>query len=403
MTIETTSAPNELAHRNPDFPVVTGGDLPGLGVLRQWADANDQATRLVAQWVWTDLVPLHHWPNPAGMTLKTWPNPRMSPERETDQEYRRRAEIATASAAGTVLRGMALGLHPNIALEQMHSIHGKIGMMTKLKYSLALDRGVKVWDVKLSETEVICAGIHPATGETIEIGITMAQAIKAKWNENEAYQKTPIDMLWSRAMSRVLDRVAGHVLFGLASIDAVEPDDTVEVTASPVAAPVTAAGIRARSAAVADLPPMDAPMPAPAAPEAPKQEELPAKDVTPAVELIELGQNRRLHALLRGIGIGGEANRDAALAVISTLVEHPVESTKFLTKDETSPLLDKLQELAGRPEEERRAAVQFMTAPPASDTADQLPIAAERHRERETSDREPDDLANTFDPTTDGR
>lgn len=385
MTIETTSSNNQLAQ----FPVVTAGDLPGLAVLQQWADANDVATRLVAPWVWTDLVPLHHWPNPAGMTLKTWPNPRMSPERETDQEYRRRAEIATASAAGTVLRGMALGLPPNIALEQMHSIHGKIGMMTKLKYSLALSRGVKAWDVKLSEEEVICAGILPATGETIEIGITMDQARKAKWTENEAYQKTPIDMLWARAMSRILDRIAGDVLFGLASVEDLRdlPDDrsqaVTSVTASDIrdrathAATVHALG---RSAAATETcnsaitttvsePPAGQSPNEPAEPQNdPPANEEPAE----TGEAITLAQSRRLYALLRKLDLGSPDDRAAALAVLSFIAERPVESPKHLTVLEATTVNARLDELTRREESKWRAEIRFMAAGGIPEGAEQI-------------------------------
>lgn len=378
MTIETTTAHSQLAQQTPALPVVTAGDMPGLAVLQQWADANDNATRLVAQWIFTDLVPLHHWPNPVGMTLKTWPNPRLSPNGESEDDYRRRCQIATASASGTVLRGIALGLSPNIALEQMHSIHGKIGMMTKLKYALAIKHKVKVWDVELSEESVTCAGIHPLTGETVEITITMAQAVKAKWLENAAYEKTPIDMLWARAMSRVLDRVAGHVLFGLASIEDVdpEPDEQGEATVTNVTAQDIKARV-ARPAAPAIEPQQAAgptrPETAPAAPapDPPTAAAVPPADLGSAEELIDLSQNRRLHALLRKLDLGQEADRAVALKVISYLVERPIESTKLITKAEAGPLLDSLDALSKRPEEKWRAEIRFMVTP---DSAGQLPM-----------------------------
>jgi len=374
VTIETISTTGQLAH----IPVVTGGDLPGLAVLQQWADANDQATRLVSQWIWTDLVPLHHWPQPAGVSRKEFPNPRLKHPRESDEDYRRRAEIATASAAGTVLRGIGFGLSPNIALEQMHSIHGTIGMKTKLKHALAISRGRKAWDVLLSEEEVRCAGILPATGEVIEIGVTMAQARKAKWTENAAYEKTPIDMLWARAMSRVLDRVAGDILFGLASIEDIdpEPDEPGQATVTNV----TASDIKARvapAAAVIEPVPTTQPTAEPdAQPDAetasvvePTQE--PPTDLGSAEELIDLAQNRRLHALLRKLDLGSEADKAAALAAISYIVKRPIDSTKFITTAEAGPLLDRLDELSKKPEAKWRAEIRFMVTP---DANGQLPM-----------------------------
>lgn len=363
MTIETISTPGEL-----ELPAMTGDELPGLGALQRWADANDTATRLVAQWIFTDLVPLHHWPNPVGMTLKTWPNPRLSPNGESGEDYQHRCRIATASAAGTVLRGMALGLSPNIALEQMHSIHGRIGMMTKMKYALALSRGKKAWDVKLSEDEVICAGILEATGETIEISITMAQARKAGWVDgNAAYGKTPIDMLWARAMSRVLDRIAGDVLFGLASIEDLRdlPDDEARVITR-----VTASDIKDRTAAAA-LPQVQQLVPEDeASPGATIQQEVPqtgppADEPGPdeeTGEAVTLAQRRRIGTVLRKVDLGSADDAQAALQVISWIVQRTVPETRDLTTSEADRVIRYLEELAGKDEPDWREQLRMIVA-----------------------------------------
>lgn len=363
MSIETINGSIDLARQTPALPEVTGGDLPGLAVLQQWADANDQAARLVAQWVWTDLVPLHHWPNPAGMTLKTWPNPRLSPNGESDQEYRRRAEIATASAAGTVLRGISLGLSPNIALEQMFSIHGKIGMMTKLKYALAIKHGVKVWDVELTPQSVTCAGIHPLTGDTVEITITLDQAVKAEWvQDNKAYVKTPIDMLWARAMSRVLDRVAGHVLFGLASIEDIEPEEREPVRPGST---VTAADIQARTTTPKRPATVETPTAQAEAPEGTPDDVAPVAppaDVSGAVELISPAQIKKVQATFTGMGV---KNIDLRRDVVAHLAGHPVDSLKDVTRAEATHMIDRLEQ-ASQAENPQGVLAEWLA------TADQL-------------------------------
>lgn len=348
MTVDTVHRGAEVA-----LPTVTGGDLPGLAILQQWATANDQASRLVSQWVFTDLVPVHHWPTPPGVTLKDFPNPRRQHPRETPDDYRRRCEIAVASASGTVLRGISIGLPPNIALEQMFSVHGTIGMKTKAKLALAKSRGRKAWDVLLTEQEVRCAGIDPVTGETVEIGITWEQAEKAGWTSNAAYGKTPIDMLWSRAMSRVLDRIAGDVLFGLASVEDIDPVPAadVEVTATvttpaPAERPSAAAALAAVRPAVVDepvaaavqdtdqaaghdMPPEVTP---PAAPEAP------AEVIDPASPCTEW-QRRAIGRAFAGLDVSGTGQERKRATVVAHVVEHPVGALAELTYGEAEHLL----------------------------------------------------------------
>lgn len=345
------------------LPTVTGGDLPGLAILEQWSNANDHATRLVAQWIFTDHVPVHHWPLPKGLTLASFPNPRMYGPDETDEQYQRRCQIAAASAAGTVLRGIPLGLPPNIALEQMGSIRGTITMKTRLKHALARNHGIKTWSVSESDEEVVVAGVDRITGDTVEIGITMAQAKTAGWTSNAAYAKTPRDMLWARAMSRLLDRIAGDILFGLASFEDVvdAPDDrpapTVTATvARPKAEPgAGSAALRqlvadttvAREAAVevtkaaepGAFPPV-AEEPAPV----PPVEETPPAPPADAAGNVTRPQLSQISMLLGGRhGLGGPGSVAKRGRILSALVGRPLKTTQELTADEAGQVIGYLE------------------------------------------------------------
>lgn len=315
------------------LPTVTGWELPGLRVLEEWASANEHAARLVGSWIFTDLVPVHHWPLPAGESLRTMPNPRLKHPRETDVDYAHRVAVVTASAAGTVLRGIPLGLPPHVALEQMHVIRGTVGMKVKLKYALALSRGIKAWDVESSDESVTVAGIHPTTGKTITITRTIAQARQAGWTTNEAYAKTPEDMLWARAMSRLLDRIAGHILFGLPSVEEIDATpDTYDTDQATQPAPATATSIIATvtGTAAADLGPLI---------NGPTIETVSIDP--PADGPITPKTRAAISARFEAAGINARALARRA-AIVEALAGRPVARTADLTEGEGQSIVDNL-------------------------------------------------------------
>jgi hypothetical protein len=370
VTIETLNHQGELLPRG----------LPGLDVINDWLKAGAAVDQLVRPLIESDFIPKSFKPETA----------RNADEEEKATAYRK----AVANATAAVLYGMSLGLDPLVSLQQIYVVYGRPGMYTKMKVALAQAAGHRIWDEVYSAERAVVCGQRKDTDDVVRIEITMEMAKTAGWTSNATYQKTPADMLWNRAAARVVDRIAADLLHGIQSIEEIEPDVREPVRPS---VPVTVAEIQGR--AQSTLGPTFSADP-PTSPEVPKEAPVPVKDdVSDTVELINLSQSRKLYATLRDLGAGDKA---AGLAVVSTLAGRPVESTKTLTKAEAGPLLDKLEELAKRPEAERRAAIEFMVNPPAPE-ADQLPIAPERHREREASDREPDDLGNTFDPAVDGR
>lgn len=214
------------------LPAVTGGDMRGaLDLMRDHVQTLDLVERFVSSIVDTPFIPDSHWPLPVGVRASEMPNrnPRLRHGSETEENWRIRRSIAIASGTGSVLTGLPLGLDPLTALSQVFIVKGRPGLYTKLKLAKAQAHGHKVWDEEYTDEAVTVAGRRRGEDDVVRIRITIEQARKAKWTDNEAYEKTPADMLWSRATSRVLDRIAGDVLFGLPSIedleDAPEPAD----------------------------------------------------------------------------------------------------------------------------------------------------------------------------------
>lgn len=329
MTVQTvhTPAPTDLDLAGP-----VAGALATLEAVRAWSQALAVIGETVAPLVWTDIVPLHHWPLPKGYTLKTWANPRLKHPDESDEEFRRRAEAAAASASAVCMRSAELGVPMLVGLAQMWNIRGKLGMDTKLRYSLALARGVKVWDVDLDPEAVTVAGIHPATGEEVRLTVTMAQAKHAGWTENDNYRRNPVDMLWSRAMGRLLDRVAGHILSGIASLDSLLDERTIAGEVVEAAPPASSTRVTVEQlAAAAD----DA--------QAPAEPELPLDE--PPAAPIDRSTWTAVNAEWTRLGVKGPGSVDRRLTGIRNIIDRDVAGGSELTAVEGDLVLDVLRGL----------------------------------------------------------
>jgi hypothetical protein len=181
-----------------------------LNRLGQWVEAARHAHQLVAPLVGTAFVPDSY-------------KPKIDPRATAEQkETARQTAIANATAA--VLQGITLGLDPMTSLQQIYIVNGRPGMYAKMMVALVQGHGHEVWDEDVTDTRAVVAGRRKGTDNIVRITVTMDQARKAGWTRNEAYTKTPQDMLWARAASRVCDRIASDVLKGVASVETVQDE-----------------------------------------------------------------------------------------------------------------------------------------------------------------------------------
>jgi hypothetical protein len=181
-----------------------------LDRLGRWVEAARHAHQLVAPLVGTAFVPDSYKPKI---------DPRATPEQKAEA---RATAIANATAA--VLQGITLGLDPMTALQQIYVVHGRPGMYAKIKVALVQSKGHEVWTEDLSDSRAVVAGRRKGTEAIERITVTMEQARKGGWTRNEAYSKTPQDMLWARAASRVCDRIASDALMGIASVEEIQDE-----------------------------------------------------------------------------------------------------------------------------------------------------------------------------------
>jgi hypothetical protein len=376
--LATIPAPNgALASVQPMSVSVTHA---GLDALHRWVQSADEAAQLVARIIDTPFVPESY-------------RPQVDPRATLEQRQAAR-DVAIGTGTAAVLLGISIGLDPLTSLQQIYVVHGRPGMYTKIKVALVQAAGHEVWTEEQSGTRVVVAGRRKGSDVIERVTITMDMARAAGWTRNAAYGKTPADMLWARAAGRVCDRIASDVLNGIASVEEIQ-DDQAEATpqrtvrrgpravapAAPSERPalpgeptVTALG----RAGVADEHGNSATMttvvePSRSGPPLPGEEPAPAE----TGEQINDAQQRKMQAQFRDLGLGGRSDEDRArrLRVASVLVERDVDTSADLTKAEATALIDRLEALLGQPEEQRRAAIEFMTAEPGEPPADEtLPL-----------------------------
>lgn len=291
------------------------GSNDALARLGQWVEAASNAHRLVVPLIDTYFIPDVY-------------RPKVDPRATAEQKAEARA-VAIGNATAAVLQGITLGLDPMTALQQIYVVHGRPGMYARIKVALVLSRGHDIWAEDLSDTRAVVAGRRKGGDHIERVVVTMDMARKAGWTKNEAYTKTPQDMLWARAAGRVCDRIAPDALMGIASVEEIQ--DEVATTSGngtrtvtprrrpePAALPATAEP---------PLEPEAAPAPAAAEPE-------------PAPRAINASQTRTLHALLKGNEMGDKAT---GLAYIADVIGRDVASTKDLTRDEAERVIEDLR------------------------------------------------------------
>jgi hypothetical protein len=355
MTDLDTIAPRDLMAIPP--AQVTGGHMAGLEVLREWLAAAGSARDLVRPLVDTPFLPASLWPLPAGVAPKDFPNPRLKHPRESVEEWQGRREVAGASGTAAVLTGMTLGLDPLVALSQVFVVKGRPGLYAKIKVALAQRAGHDIWDEELTPERVTVCGRRKGWPQDriVRITITIEDAERAQWTRNDTYAKTPTDMLWSRAVGRVLDRVAADTLNGIPSIETLddEPEPLGQVTAEVVDVPArtSAAAIlaRAEQAAPAPVPEPDGgftyqhstgatvtvPPPAPAAPPEPEVQRYVLPVSKPQLDLIKGAFEKHGYGALRSPAV-----REQRMRVLSKLLDRPITDPRQLTGDEARLVID---------------------------------------------------------------
>lgn len=205
----------DLARMDSTAVAVLGDANEALDRLGRWVQAARDAHALVSPLVDTAFVPEAY-------------RPKVDPRASAEAKAAARA-TAVANATAAVLQGITLGLDPLTSLQQIYVVHNRPGMYAKLKVALVQSRGHDIWVEDISDTRCVMAGRRKGSDQIERVTVTMDQARKAGWTSNQAYAKTPQDMLYARAAGRLCDHIAADVLMGIASVEEIQ--DTIQANA----------------------------------------------------------------------------------------------------------------------------------------------------------------------------
>jgi hypothetical protein len=115
-----------------------------------------------------------------------------------------------------------LGENPMLIFQEMAPIKGR--PTTSARFAIAranksgLLRGTISWSSKGGGDglEVTASAVLAATGETIRVAVSMAEAKADGWTQNPKYKSIPEQMLRWRSATRLISLFLPEVLFGLA-------------------------------------------------------------------------------------------------------------------------------------------------------------------------------------------
>jgi hypothetical protein len=286
--------------------------------LVSWAEAARSAHQLVAPLVTTDFVPAH-----------------FRPKNGTDDALR----AAQASATAAVLFGAEIGMSPMASLQSIFVISGRPGLYARVMRALVLNAGHEMWTEDSSDSKAVVCGRRRGSSNVERVTVTMEQARKAGWTKNAKYQTEPATMLLARADSQAARRVAPDALLGM-PMSMEEMEDEAAPTTTITRADAKPKPVRRALAPTPIEPSLDND----------SQDEQPARPVEDREDVrvfITDPQSKKLHAALNS---GGYTDRALGLAFISDTVGRDVDSSKNLTREEASRVIDALEH-AARPAE----------------------------------------------------
>ncbi len=266
----------------------------------------------------------------------------------------------SAGVTAAILYGREVGLPPMSSLKSINVVHGVPSLEAEAMRALILSHGHELRFEETTATRCRMAGRRRGQEQWTTAHYTMDEAKQSgDAAKNQNYRTRPVEMLIARCTTRLARMIFPDVVGGLAS-----PEDIDQAEIAPESAPK-------RVTIERESEPKPAQKPAPIAPKtrrkaAPKPAPEPAQieavqdgpplpgedgfedmiappiEETPAEPLRTEAQSKKLFACLRSLGIG---TRDEGLEMIASILGHPVESTKELTKSQSAKVIDALESM----------------------------------------------------------
>jgi hypothetical protein len=296
----------------------------GVTMLRAWAGAASEAAQLVAPLVDTPFVPDAF-------------RPKVDPRASAEEKAAAR-EVAVASATAAVLYGAGLGLDPMTSLQNIYVVGGRPGLYAAAMVALAQAHGHDVQTVDLTDHRAVVRARRRGTEHWETVTFTLDQAKKAGYTRNAKYAQDPQAMLWARAASIAIRRIAQDTLKGIAAVEELQ-DDEVRGSTAGTRTVQRAAAPRALDTAqvLADSPP-----PVPGDLTIDEKVRGALSGAEPDTAPIDESAWRRINARFVDLGVTGPGQTAQRLAVIGDVVGREVKRGGELTAAEAQLVLDNL-------------------------------------------------------------
>jgi len=242
-------------------------------------------------------------------------------------------------AAAAILFGDEIGLTPTQALQSVYVISGKPALYARAMVAIVLAAGHEVETMSKTDNEVSVRGRRRGSESWTVETWTTERAKRAGYLNNKKYQSDPQSMLYARAASDICRQIAPDALAGIGySVEELEADTKVTITRE--AKPEAPKAIKRNAAPE----PVEPEFEEPAVIVDTETGEIVDAEVVeePAPDLITDPQMRKMRGLLGNVGM---KDRDVILQYVRGVVGREVESSKGLTKDEASTVIEALTEL----------------------------------------------------------
>lgn len=240
-------------------------------------------------------------------------------------------------AAAAILFGDEIGLTPTQSLQSVYIISGKPALYARAMVAIVLAAGHQIETVTKTDGEVTLRGRRRDSESWTTETWTTARANKAGYTNNKKYASDPQAMLYSRAASDICRQIAPDALAGIGySVEELEIADSPKVTITREAKPDGPRAIKRAAPPIVE-PTFDEP-----AVDTSTGEIVDAEVVDDSPPLITDAQMRKMRVLLSNLDM---KDRDVVLHYVRGVVGRDVESSKSLTKDEASRVIEALSDL----------------------------------------------------------
>lgn len=263
-----------------------------------------------------------------------------------------------AAIAAAILSGREMGIGPMRALAHVHMVDGRPSLSAEQKRAAALAAGHDIVYVETTVTRCVVKGRRRGAQEWSTVTWTIDDAKNAGLAGKDNWRKHPRRMLQARATGELVDLLFPDASAGLGTTEELEDGTDAAGITTDGHAPTARKRTARRATAVTQTSGGEKPSTpegrnlAPVGGNAQPVDSPPLPgedgyDDTPDPadpELITDDQLTKLHTVFTKVGWN---DRDDRLRAAGIIVGRDIDSSKKLTKDEASALIDTLERCAG--------------------------------------------------------